>query len=1175
MSEEQQTREQVRAQVRAQVEAWRAVVDAVAAGDVPVPGYADARSREAAARSRALVADPRARELLLAIADGVLIPQDPAVAARRFQELAVPAAGVGLALGPDLGRTRLSRRAGGWAARLESVTARVSPRRTVEQVTTRLRAIVGTLAVGEELEEDLALLAEAGITADLTVLGLPGTGASSGEEYAARVRSLLVTRDDLRRVSVPLADLVPEVCGSVARARDAAGDGPGTRYDVEAAARLIASRTRPLLRAARETEPEVDVTFVAPDDAGHLAVAAASALGREAEFFHLPLSVAVPVAPRERAADLVRQLAALGEERLVGGGAPVGVRLAPVRDAVVAELAGRKLEDMGTGGMGTGGMGAGGAGGTGTSLASLLDRLVTPELAGALVVTIASDELADHALGRALAGSRPGARPPRAIVGPRCPPEVAWALGRDLDLAQEWGVVPAAGTPGGHDDPAPVATARAIARLVADASPPASIVGGHTPAAEPDPADPAVRTLALAPGEAPAPALAPPLDDLGVDALVDSCREAAREWAQRGAAARSAAVLRAADLLAHSEAQVFAAAGIGTSGTRTSDSTTSDSTPSNSSTEGSTTSDSSTEGSTTGAARLGVELAEAVDVARILARGAAELEGPRSEGARFLPDGLVLALIDPGAPLVSPAAALAAALGAGAACILVAPPHTAPLAQHVAHLMRQALADTGAPAGLVRVLVEEEPPVALVASDAVDVVLADDLRHAGDAEALRSTRPGGPRVLRPAQGPATMTVTPGADPEEAAADLLASAFARAGQAPGAVSVGILVGSAAGPGRLRDAIAAGATAIGPLRLAAPPSPELTRALTTLEAGERWLVEPRRLDESATLWTPGIKEGVSADSALATGRVAGPVLGLLAAASLADASAIAGRRPGPVAALHTLVEAEITAWCEACEIPTLALGRATPGAGARGYGAAAATGTALAAAGALGVDAVALLGSWRPGERAVAQDAPADPVRRALMDYTGVVRVQSERSWLRTAVGSDAWAWSHDLVRSRETSGLAAEDATLRRRPVTGWVRAGEGTRVVELVRVLLAAECVGASVRLSLCRSLSRELKEMDGLGEPARAGLRRLTPLVERVEDASSFAARVRSGSVSGRIRALGEDAHLLPGLLGGRDIDLAAAPVVAAGHQELLAHLRPQVLARSRHRAGRISRGD
>ena len=71
-------------------------------------------------------------------------------------------------------------------------------------------------------------------------------------------------------------------------------------------------------------------------------------------------------------------------------------------------------------------------------------------------------------------------------------------------------------------------------------------------------------------------------------------------------------------------------------------------------------------------------------------------------------------------------------------------------------------------------------------------------------------------------------------------------------------------------------------MGPV-IAAPSGP-LERALTTLDHGERWLVEPRRLDDSGRLWSPGVRIGVQPGSWFHRTECFGPVLGVIRADDL---------------------------------------------------------------------------------------------------------------------------------------------------------------------------------------------------------------------------------------------------------------------------------------------------
>ena len=128
-------------------------------------------------------------------------------------------------------------------------------------------------------------------------------------------------------------------------------------------------------------------------------------------------------------------------------------------------------------------------------------------------------------------------------------------------------------------------------------------------------------------------------------------------------------------------------------------------------------------------------------------------------------------------------------------------------------------------------------------------------------------------------------MTPAADLDLAAADLVSSAFGHSGQKCSAASLGILVGSVARSARFLDQLvdAAASLRVGTARdpgaqvgpLTEEPGEKLLRGLTQLEPGQRWLLEPHLLGER--LWRPGIRAGVRPGSEFHRVEYFGPVLG----------------------------------------------------------------------------------------------------------------------------------------------------------------------------------------------------------------------------------------------------------------------------------------------------------
>ena len=152
-------------------------------------------------------------------------------------------------------------------------------------------------------------------------------------------------------------------------------------------------------------------------------------------------------------------------------------------------------------------------------------------------------------------------------------------------------------------------------------------------------------------------------------------------------------------------------------------------------------------------------------------------------------------------------------------------------------------------------------------------------------------------LIAETSGKNAIIITPSADFDLAVADLAKSAFGHAGQKCSAASLAILVGSVADSARFRrqlvDAVTSlrvgypddPATVMGPV--IERPGTKLTAGLTELSTGENWLVEPRQLDDSGRLWSPGIRDRVKPGSEFHTTEYFGPVLGLMRASNVEEA------------------------------------------------------------------------------------------------------------------------------------------------------------------------------------------------------------------------------------------------------------------------------------------------
>jgi RHH-type proline utilization regulon transcriptional repressor/proline dehydrogenase/delta 1-pyrroline-5-carboxylate dehydrogenase len=110
-----------------------------------------------------------------------------------------------------------------------------------------------------------------------------------------------------------------------------------------------------------------------------------------------------------------------------------------------------------------------------------------------------------------------------------------------------------------------------------------------------------------------------------------------------------------------------------------------------------------------------------------------------------------------------------------------------------------------------------------------------------------------------------------------------------------------------------------------------SGKLLSALTSVEKGQSWLVEPQRLDETGALWSPGVRSGVKAGSEYHLTEYFGPVLGIMTARTLAEAIDMVNAIDyGLTSGIHSLDADEVGLWLENNHDGNLYVNRGTTGA-----------------------------------------------------------------------------------------------------------------------------------------------------------------------------------------------------------------------------------------------------
>jgi len=324
------------------------------------------------------------------------------------------------------------------------------------------------------------------------------------------------------------------------------------------------------------------------------------------------------------------------------------------------------------------------------------------------------------------------------------------------------------------------------------------------------------------------------------------------------------------------------------------------------------------------------EVSEAIDFARYYARHAS---APAAVEAKAI--GLVAVVSPWNFPYAIPAGGVLAALMAGNAVVF----KPARATRQMAWLLVNHLWAAGVP--------REVLPF-LSCDNTTGKALLTDPRVAGviltggyaTARMFQNWRPSLP-LYAETSGKNALIITAQADRELAIKDLVRSAFGHSGQKCSAASLAILEAEVYDDPifrrQLRDAAAS--LHAGPatdLRsvvtpLVTKPSDDLIRALTTLDAGEEWLLEPKQLGDDPCAWTPGIKLGVKPGSWFHLTECFGPVLGLMRADSLEQATAWQNATDfGLTAGLHSLDPDEIEWWRERAQAGNLYINRPITGA-----------------------------------------------------------------------------------------------------------------------------------------------------------------------------------------------------------------------------------------------------
>ncbi len=574
------------------------------------------------------------------------------------------------------------------------------------------------------------------------------------------------------------------------------------------------------------------------------------------------------------------------------------------------------------------------------------------------------------------------------------------------------------------------------------------------------------------------------------------------------------------------------------------------------------------------AAEGDVEVSEAIDFANYYARSLELMEiagwgdppgvATPSGGEGILrgaPLGTVLITPPWNFPLAIPAGGVLAALMAGNTVIL----KPAPEAVLTSWQLCNALWDAGIPKDVLQFLPTTDDAIgrSLVTDGRVDAVILTGAYATG--RLFKSWKPE-LRLLAETSGKNSMIITAMADHDQAIKDLVKSAFGHAGQKCSAASLAVLEAEVydheAFLKQLRDAAAS--LNVGPaydLRnvvttVVREPGDDLHRALTQLDPGEFWLLEPRMLNDNPNLWSPGIKLGVKRGSWYHRTECFGPVLGLMRAENLEDAIAMVNDSEyGLTSGIQSLDDREVAIWRERIEVGNAYVNRGITGAIVQRQPFGGWKKSVFGSAKAGGPNYVMALCRWREDGLPALLAQPDEDIQARVHEITDWLAAngglpQIERVF--AGAGSYARAWREHFSLEHDPSQVLGESNVFRYRPIRNvLIRVARKSELPDGLMAVLAAQTCSVAGTLSVAQGINWPIECADGVTEDESA-------FVDRIADFE----RVRAFaplSVAAHVHATA--AHAL----------IIEQPLMLTGRLELRHYLREQAVTQTTHRYGNL----
>jgi len=551
-----------------------------------------------------------------------------------------------------------------------------------------------------------------------------------------------------------------------------------------------------------------------------------------------------------------------------------------------------------------------------------------------------------------------------------------------------------------------------------------------------------------------------------------------------------------------------------------------------------------------------VEVSEAIDFVEYYRRRLLVLES--LDGIKWMPKGTTLILPPWNFPCAIPIGGIAAALAAGNPVVFKPAPEATLIGWEVA----KAFWDGGVSRKILQFLPCKDDTVGsyLVKDPRVKKVVLTGATVT--AKLLMGLRPG-LDICAETGGKNAIIVTAMSDRDLAIRDTIQSAFMHTGQKCSACSLLVLEKEVYQDKHFLHQLvdAARSMKVGSAwdlnsrinPLITLPSEHLKKALTTLDEGEEWLLEPKQDPENSQLWSPGIKIGVKVGSTSHQTEFFGPVLSIMSADNLDHAIEIVNGVPyGLTSGIHSLDEREQELWLERIEAGNCYINRGITGAIVQrqpfggykesSFGSGIKTG---------GPDY--LMTFMKPQQVSLPKEPAPLPENYQAM---GEPLSDEEAKILNASIGDYIKAWEDYYSREYDASAILGQDNILRygsRKHVV--LRVKENDNKLDILRVIAAAMICGTPLEVSCDAEVFEGYPQV--IHESEEELINRLSSLPEKT------------------IRLLSEPSEELLKGFAEHSCNLLRSPVVACGRVELINYLREQSISYDYHRYGNVAYKD